>query len=294
LDKIEIKYLDSIESRIDRYLRFLYPLLTNGLLNKYLRKKYILLNNKKIDISYKVKKGDLVVVPAFFDELYLDIKEAQSHSGLAIKLSEKLLKDYLIFANNDFIVINKPNNLPTQGGVGIDLSIDHALSYLNRDNKEYRLVHRLDKETTGLLIIAANKDAARILTKAFRDRKIQKQYRAILYGKLDYESGWVVDGQYMKDFNPTDFKNYQTITKFQVLSRNGDNYHVQFNPITGKKHQLRIDASFLGAPVIGDEKYGGKTYKNLILHAENIILSKDLFGEELSFSSTPPRYFSID
>ena len=291
MEKLEFEYTDLIESRIDRYIRSIYPLMSNGLLQKYLRKKYILLNNKKIDCSHQIKTLDRVSVPWFFKELYQEDEVQINYSGPAIILAEKLLKDYLVFSNDDFIVINKPSRLATQGGTDIKLSIDHALSFLNKESKEYRIVHRLDKDTSGLLIIASCKDAARMLTMAFRDKKIKKQYKAILYGELKARSGWVIDGIYKENFIFNDDLPYETITKFEVLSQNGNYYYIKLEPITGKKHQLRIDMDALGAPVVGDVKYNGANEYNLMLHAEKLNISSDIFGKEFHFETNLPQYF---
>ena len=292
MQKIDLEYNDLIESRLDRYLRSIFPLLTNGLIQKYLRNKDILLNQKKVKSSDKIKNSDKLIVPLFFKRFYKEETAIENHySNHVMILAEKLLDDYLVFSNEDFIVINKPNRLPTQGGIQIDLSIDHALSYLNRDGLGYRIVHRLDKDTSGLLIIACSKDSARLLTGAFKERKIEKKYKAILFGNLEYTEGWLVDGEYRKYFDYKNESQYHSATNFKVLSKSQDFFNVEFSPITGKKHQLRIDAEILGAPVLGDKKYGGKPMANLMLHAEQIRIPKEIFGENFLFKAPIPDYF---
>ena len=290
MEKIDLNYNNVIESRLDRYLRSNFPLLTNGLIQKYIRKKDILLNMLKADASFKVQKDDVVSVPEFFERLYKEQKKID-FSGLAISLADKILNDYLVFSNEDLIIINKPSNLPTQGGTNVKISIDHSLAYLNKDIQNYHIVHRLDKDTTGLLIIASNKDSARILTKAFREKKIQKQYKAILQGNLKYNSGWIVDGEYKQNFVIDDYSLNNTITKFELISQNGDFYYIKFTPITGKKHQLRTDSRALGASIVGDIRYEGYKEENMMLHAEKISLSSDIFVYELNFDAELPKHF---
>ena len=295
MKKTDIIYHDSEPSRLDRLLFSKFPLLTNGIVHRYLRKKDILLSGKKATGAIRLSKGDVVTIPSFFLAQYIDTSQAVFTENDKI-LSKKLFEEYLILSNKDFIAINKPIGLSVQGGSKINYSINSAMNCLNSRGKDYKLVHRIDKETSGLLLIAANINAARILTQAFKERTIAKKYTAILHGHIKQVEGWILDGQYHDHCPENVMDQHYSVTRFKMLKSDNQYSYVDFYPITGRKHQLRTDALSIGHPIVGDRKYYDDKFSNdnqdrLMLHATEINLMKELFGQSHKIISDIPDDF---
>ena len=295
MKKIDIIYSDNQPSRLDRLLFIKFPLLTNGIVNRYLRRKDILLSGNKATGSSRVNKNDVVTIPYFFQEQYVDTSKLVFTENDKV-LSRKLLDEYLILSTKHFIAINKPAGLSVQGGSKIKYSVNSAINYLNSLGNEYKLVHRIDKKTSGILLIAKNIDSARILTHAFKERAIAKKYTAILHGNLKQVEGWILNGKYHDKFNEIDGNQYYSITRFETLKSDTKYSYISFYPITGRKHQLRKDALSIGHPIVGDSKYYSDQCNNanldrLMLHATEINLPKALFGKEYKIMSNMPADF---
>lgn len=289
--------------RLDRYLRLQNKNFTQGFLEKAIRKGDLKLNSKKTKSNVRVQDGDVV-------ELYIasnietDDELVDIHPG-AKELSEKLLTKYLISENDNFLVINKPSGLASQGGSNVTISVDDALVYLNHKlfsddkiDKGYRLVHRLDRETSGVFLIAKNRNAATKLAKAFEEKIIKKKYLAVVHG-IPKESNGVVANYLTKDvkqqIQKISSRGGYAETKYQLLSTKDKYSLVEFEPKTGRMHQIRVHARFLSCPIVGDDKYGPEYPKttNLMLHAREIALPSEIFGEEYNFKAGAPEYFLI-
>lgn len=292
--KIEVNTEQSV--RLDRYLRRIYPRLTQGALEKALRSKYITLNNTKTSSKQHVTQGDIIVVTKnkFDIETYLEKRTNQIiDSKDAKRLAQKLLSEYLLYECDEFIAINKPCGLATQGGSKIILSVDDGIKYLNSTNNNlFKLVHRLDKATSGVLLIAKGYDNSNKLMQAFKDRKIQKKYLAIVTNLPKSKEG-VIKNYLTKDTT----KEYEMITefasadnanakfaetKYKVLKSNGRYSYIEFIPKTGRMHQIRVHSKSLGCPIVGDTKYGNHKYKRMMLHASEIKIPKEIFGKSHS------------
>jgi 23S rRNA pseudouridine955/2504/2580 synthase len=177
----------------------------------------------------------------------------------------------LIMDHKDFIVINKPYGLACQGGNKVSQSIDEIFLKKNGADFDYKLVHRLDMHTSGALILAKYKNAAQKLCKLFEDHKIIKNYLAIVLGNPYPENG-IIDAALIKtsklgkemicisSSQKRDFKNYkQALTKYKTTDLLYKHLAVvNITPITGRKHQIRAHFNYIGNPIIGDGKYGGK------------------------------------
>lgn len=290
--------VDSLEPvRLDRYIKRIFPDVTQGIIERYLRGGKIKVNKTKSKSNARVKTGDEIML---FDKLF------QNESGSPVKnfsdsirsLAAKLLGDYLLLSTNEFIAINKPHNMAVQGGSKISLSLDDAISYLNTINgTNFKLVHRLDKGTSGVLLIACGYDNAAKLGEAFKNKLIQKTYYAVVCGHPKDSQG-VIANYIGKDRSGIfeivkelqDGKRAETC--YSVLKENNGYSLVEFKPLTGRMHQLRVHSKILGCPILGDVKYGGVSYKRMMLHAKQIVIPQGVFGVEIVVESDLPEVWS--
>lgn len=291
--------------RLDRYIRSIYPGITQGALEKLLRKKLIKVNGMKQESGGKIVNNDILEV-AEIDSL--NEFERPTEKGVFIEgdkiLAAKLTGEYKVFEDENILVVNKPTELASQGGSGIAISIANSIEYLNSIssstdplNDGLRIVHRLDKSTSGIFLLAKNRLAAKKLTTAFADRTILKKYVAVLDGIPRSDSG-VIKNQLEKDI----------INKIQIVTELGDyaetSYKVLlksdlytslalFAPKTGRMHQIRVHSKCLDCPIVGDTKYGNprQKEKNLYLHAYEITIPSTAFGKEYKFQAGFPEHF---
>jgi 23S rRNA pseudouridine955/2504/2580 synthase len=285
---IELQVENIVKTRLDRFLRQKFAYLTQGVIEKNLRKGQIKVNAKKVKAHTRICKGDVVNIANCLINENLTVLQKTFFSPATISLADKILNKYLIFSCEQFIAINKPNGLAPQGGSKITISIDHALQYLNETEKsQYKLVHRLDKDTSGVFIIAKNLNSAILLTEAFREKQIQKTYIAILTGNMSFipKEGTIESyigkeksgiHEIVKESENGKFAK----TLYQILALNNDSAIVKYNPLTGRMHQLRYHSKQLGFPILGDLKYGGLPFKRMMLHALEIIIPAKIFGKE--------------
>jgi len=289
--------------RLDRYLKRLHPALTQGIIERALRLKQIKVNSCEVKASFRVNAEDEIFV---HDSLNIteQTTPTKSFDKSVIVLANKVMNDYLIYQDDHLIAINKPADLACQGGSKISLSIDDALQYLNSQFGDFKLVHRLDKDTSGILLIAKNYASSIKLMKAFQEKNIQKTYLAVTLGKPAEEVG-EISGMIGKNRGgvfeavQNDVENGKLAVTHYKLINNLDKglSLIEFTPITGRTHQLRFHAKMLGCPIVGDIKYGTsesiELSKKMLLHAKKIILLKEIFGEEIVINTELPNYFNL-
>ncbi len=279
------------DMRIDRFIRNHLGKIPQGLIEKNLRNGKLKLNKKKVKSSQKVKTGDkLNIYNLNFEEKIEQLKKKYNPSNEIIKENE----DLIIENNDNFVVLNKQSGISVQGGTKSKKNIIDifAKSNLFRDEKPYS-VHRLDKDTSGVFIIAKNRETAQLLTSLFRLRKVYKTYLAICNGELN-----LIDKGMIKD-DLIRFEDKKKIvekaeTKYKILDKNNNATFIQLNPITGRKHQLRKQLFNLGNSIIGDKKYNSTNNskinnKNLMLHSYEIKFK--INEKKYTFRATPPDYF---
>lgn len=294
---------DAEDARLDRYLKRIFPSLTQGIIERAIRKKDIRVNGKKPSSSMRVHNGDTISYFANIISTEPGVDndcDNKVYSRNVISLAEKIIGEYLIYQSEYFIAIDKPHGLPVQGGSKISISVDHALQYLN-DTKamQLKLVHRLDKDTSGVLLIARGYNNAMKLTKAFKDKLIVKLYLAQLHG-IPEDSCGIIDN-YIGKSNTNDSNldskemmcildensGKRAITRYKVIEKNYDSNTsiVEFSPETGRTHQLRVHSKHLGCSIVGDVKYGGSKSQRMMLHAKKLILLKGIFDKEITIES---------
>lgn len=281
------------DSRLDRVIHKLYPYLNQACIEKALRSKFITVNQQKAKSNYRLNLGDhLQISDHLIEEKYSTNQNKKHVSNSDIKLIE----DNIIYRDVDIIVLNKPAGLAVQGGSNIKISVDdimpHILERLEVWEKPvHKLVHRLDKETSGILVIALNNDSARRLAEAFKEHYVEKKYLAIITGKISVNNGQI--SSYINK-DSKEIKADNAITNYKVIARKANASLIEFKPITGKTHQLRLHSLELGYPILGDLKYDpnlcDQKQANLHLHAAEICIPHQ--GSYLRLKADLPEYFN--
>ncbi len=284
--------VDTLHSdmRIDRWLRAKVGNLPQSLIEKNLRNGRVKINNKKIKSSYKVKIGDNVNL---YDISYKEINLVDNKKFIPSKKILKSNEDLIIENNDDFIVINKKAGVSVQGGTKSKKNLIDIFSKseIFKDSKPLT-VHRLDKDTSGILIIAKHRKSAQLLTSLFRLRKIYKSYIAICHGEITKKKGVWNEPLVRFEEDKKITENAETI--YNVIDKNTNSTLVKMKPITGRKHQLRKQLYNIKHPIIGDDKYTffSKTKsnnKNLMLHAYSIKFM--INGIKHTYRAPIPDYF---
>ena len=279
-----------VSMRLDKWIKNNIGKYPQSLLEKSIRKGKIKLNKKKTKSSYKLMIGDEI---NFYDFNY-EFKQKDIVKYIPSKKYIDEIEKLLIDNNDDFIVINKKAGVSVQGGTKSknNLMDIFANSSLFKDTKPYS-VHRLDKETSGVMIISKNYSSAKLLTTLFRLRKIHKTYLAICHGTFKNKKG-EIRGNLVKYENEKKISEL-AITNYNVISSNNFFSFVELKPITGRKHQLRKQLSSMGNPIVGDVKYNFGTFekkseKKLMLHAYKIKFLID--NKKYNFKADLPNYFN--
>ena len=259
------------DMRIDRWIRNIIGKVPQSLIEKNLRSGKIKLNKKKIKSSHKIKSNDKI------DLFNINFKENISQKKIKFQPSKEIVKsneDQIIDNNNEFVVLNKKSGISVQGGTKSKKNLIDifAKSEIFQNAKPYS-VHRLDKDTSGVFIIAKKRESAQLLTSLFRLRKVHKTYLAICHGELDKDLGEWNNDLIRYDGNKKIIEKAKT--SFKVIDKNSEASLVELKPITGRKHQLRKQLYAIGQPIFGDTKYklsnsNKGINKNLMLHSYQI------------------------
>ena len=263
---------DYHDSRLDKWFKNEIINLPHSLLEKILRQNKIKINKKKSKSSYRLQTGDLIEIYDISKLKPVDRKKKIKY--LPKKKEIGLYDDYVIEDNENFIVINKPTGIPVQSGTkSFKNIIDILKNSKYFENSKPYIVHRLDKETSGVLIIAKNRKFAQLFTSLFRIRKIHKTYLAIVYGKVDKSIKVMRDNLIYYENNKKIFQ--KAVSNLKIIKSNEGYSYLELNPITGRKHQLRKQLLKIGCPIIGDDKYFLNDrkrikIKNLMLHSYKI------------------------
>ena len=275
--------------RLSRWIMRYYPGSNKILIRRLCRSGEIRVNSKRSKIEDVLRSGDLIRIPPAIANLK---KPKRNFQKIDFSLADlEKLRKAIIYNDNDIVIFHKPSGLAVQGGSSIKKSLDKMAIALF-PNDTVLLVHRLDKETSGIIVVAKNQNAAQKLAMDFQSKNIHKEYIALLSGKIKSKEG-IID-------EPIAGK--KAITHYKVIGEL-KNYLtiVRFRPETGRKHQLRIhSAKVLGAPIVGDDLYGsrridGRVKTFLSLHHLYLFASKISFrhpktGKILTINAIMPEW----
>ncbi len=276
--------------RLDRYLRNKLGNIPQSLIEKNLRLGKIKLNKKKTKSSIKVNTNDRIDLYNFsFQDKIIQKKIKFNPTNQIIKANENLIID----DNENFIVLNKNSGISVQGGTKSKKNLVDIFSKseIFKNTKPYS-VHRLDKDTSGVFIMAKNRETAQLLTSLFRLRKVHKTYLAICHGEIEKDSGEWNNDLIRYDNGKRIIEKAKTI--FKVLDKNSNLSLVEMKPITGRKHQLRKQLFNIGHPIYGDKKYNSSLFikginKDLMLHSYQI---RFIINEKkYTYKALLPDYF---
>ena len=261
------------KSRLDKYIRRTYgKRIPQSIIEKAIRNKDILVNGMKPKASDRISEEDEIFIhPAIckvFANVCAQAKEYDLHhdySGYA-----EQFKRMIIYEDNDLIIINKPAGLAVQLGSKTKLAVDvMAKAY----NPEARLVHRIDKDTSGITVLAKNIETSRYMLHLFQHKQVHKKYFAIVAGKLEMLKGSINKPlSKNKETVYVDFEHGKNaITEFRVIKNlNKNRTLIEAIPLTGRTHQIRVHLASVGYPIIGDRKYAGQKALHLYLHSSEI------------------------
>ncbi len=252
--------------RLDRWFRARFPGVGHGALQKLLRTGQVRLDGGRAKANARVAAGQLIRVPPLDDQTAHRKQRRQSTVSAA---DRDLIRSLVLHRDEHVIVLNKPAGLATQGGSKTDRHIDGMLDGLIFDGDERpRLVHRLDRDTSGALLLARTRKVAAALAKSFQSRETEKTYWALVAGVPRPEQGRIdlaivkagkEGDQRMKPARPRDADAQKAVTVFATVDHAGRRFSwLALSPLTGRTHQLRVHMEAIGHPVVGDGKYRGE------------------------------------
>ena len=280
--------------RLNRWFLKYYPGLGLSRLQKLLRTKQIKVDGSRAEAGYKLSSGQEIRVPP------LQAEAAVLQTGGVSDKDAAFVKSLVLYRDDDLIAINKPAGLAVQGGTNTLRHLDGMLDALKFDYAETpKLVHRIDKETSGVLILARRRLSAEKLTRAFREKNLRKTYLALTFGVPKPQKGNInvpllKIGEKMRA--STDGKAAQTL--YRVIDSVGNKLAlVEASPLTGRTHQIRAHLESIGCPIAGDDKYFGlkrqkasELENKLFLHAYKIDLS-EIYKRQLIIKAPLPPHF---
>ena len=296
---------DEAGLRLDRWFQRHFPDLSHGALQKLLRTGQVRIDGKRAEGKDRIEPGQTVRLPPGVTAA--PPPQPKNRPQVSDRDAAEIQR-LVIHRDAEVIALNKPPGLAVQGGSGTERHVDGMLDALRFGYEERpRLVHRLDKDTSGLLLVARTGQAAKRLAESFRDRETEKLYWAVVVGAPPRPEG-VIDLQLAKRPGARDRETMQVdhdegqkaLTHFRVLDRAGKRAALlALWPRTGRTHQLRVHCAAIGCPILGDRKYGGEEAllsaiadaRRLHLHARRIALPHPSGTGELVVEAEPPPHF---
>lgn len=297
------------DMRLDRWFKVHFPDLKHGRLEKLLRTGQIRVAGGRVKASTRIEAGQEIRVPpmpAAEGEGAQQQHKADKPGGLRnakdYAEARTALEEMTLYQDDAVLILNKPPGLAVQGGSGQSRHLDGMLAALERKGEVPRLVHRLDKDTSGVMVLGRSMAAARALAAAFRARDSFKLYWALTSGvpnplEGDIKAALSKAGGPGHEKMTVDDEGKRAVTRYAVIDSAGKRAAwVALRPVTGRTHQLRVHLQMLGTPIIGDGKYGGPENRvnglsgKLHLHAQRLILPHPVRGM-IDIEAPPPAHF---
>ncbi|MGB9750274.1 MAG: RluA family pseudouridine synthase [Caldisericia bacterium] len=287
-----IKLISKEENvRLDNYLKENLPSFSREFIKKLIKENSVSVNGINKKPSYKIKLNDVIEI---------NLKEPES-----LNLKPEKLNIEIIYEDDDIIVVNKPQGMLTHpAGNKKEGTLVNALLYYSKNLSGIGgilrpgIIHRLDKDTSGLLLVAKNDFSHRILSNDLKERKIKRIYYTLVKGVLKEDKG-IIEIPLTKNFRSKkfvkpSFLGRESITEYKVIKRYKDYTLLEVSLRTGRTHQIRVHLSFIGYPIVGDRVYGvyNSDLKGQLLHAKKIIFNHPRTNEKLSFETPLPDYFT--
>ena len=276
-DQRIVRYLDFKHrqtQRLDNYLLQIYKNVPRSLIYRIIRKGEVRVNGGRKRAHYRLRHGDRVRVPP------LSAKEKPPVN--IPKGFRDQVWDSVVAETPSLLVINKPSGIATHGGTGVPFGCIEALNIGAESSRTFYLGHRLDRDTSGVLLIAKDRETMRFLHDAFRGNQIAKKYIGLVAGKWPQEITAVSEplSRYLLPNGERRVKVEETgqssLTECRILEEFENSTLMEFKPQTGRTHQIRVHASHVGHPLYGDQKYAGEDVRNatqrLMLHALEVSL----------------------
>lgn len=270
---------DFIGQRIDNFLLARLRKVPKSVIYRILRKGEVRVNKKRIKPEYRLQLADQVRIPP--------ITVATAAEPVSVKLTQvQTLEQHILYEDNDLIVLNKPSGLAVHGGSGLQFGAIEALRALRPQAKMLELVHRLDRDTSGCLLIAKKRSVLTHLHQQLRDKTVEKKYWALVAGDWDntvrkvtgpLRKNTLQSGERVVRVDRTEGKASET--RFKILQRYQEGTLVEAFPVTGRTHQIRVHTQCEGHPIACDEKYGDDAFSakmrqlglnRLFLHAKTL------------------------
>lgn len=289
------------DQRLDNFLITLLKGVPKSRIYRIVRKGEVRVNKGRVEVNHRLKTGDIVRIPPVriaerSEEVFVptNLKDALQHS--------------ILYEDDGFLIVNKPAGFAVHGGSGVSSGIIEGLRLLRPEAKFLELVHRLDKDTSGCLVIAKKRSALRAFHAIFRDNQVKKTYIALLSGQWKKKK-LVVNAPLLKNIAKggermvmVSSAGKEAETIFTRLTAFAESTLVEAAPKTGRTHQIRVHALHLGHPIVGDERYGRddvnlafkqKGYKRMFLHAKTLTFSHPLTGEAMKITAPLPQQLEL-
>jgi 23S rRNA pseudouridine955/2504/2580 synthase len=289
--------------RLDRWFRRHLPTVPHSLLERWLRSGQVRVDGRRAEAAQRLQVGQIVRVPP-----HLDVERSRDAAAPPPDpRAAQALRNAVLYRDDDICVINKPSGLAVQGGTGTRRHVDGLLDGLRFGGERPRLVHRLDRDTSGVLVLARSARVAAELAEAFRRHEVAKLYWAIVVGGPRHDEGRIdlplakMPGPRGERVRTDAVAGDKAITDFRVLGRAGRLFAwLALSPLTGRTHQLRVHCASYGMPIFGDSKYGIAVAapaemdlgRGLHLHARALALPRGGGGEPLIVTAPPPPHMA--
>lgn len=293
--KVQFLDIDSDQQgqRIDNFLRTLLKGVPKSMIYRILRKGEVRVNKKRVKPEYKLQAGDMVRVPP--------VRVSETPEGPSPKLEKvAMLADHILFEDDRIIVMNKPSGVAVHGGSGLSFGLIEGLRALRPNEKFLELVHRLDRDTSGCILIAKKRSALRHLHEQLRTGQMDKRYQALVSGhwpenrfkvKAPLKKNVLQSGERIVNVNEL---GKPSETRYRILESFSSATLVEASPITGRTHQIRVHCQHAGHPIACDPKYGDTDFdtemkkaglNRLFLHAASLQLVHPRTEERVTFTA---------